>query len=135
MADELQDISKLKVGIYNVSRLMILSEYRIICDDNVLNECNYRICFVLSHISGSEKHRFEILTDLQLLGLRLPKGLLECRLPIFVFIWMCVTLAHEGLERFNLYFVLRGYRCAANPNIPVPKISLRIDYKIKCQFS
>jgi hypothetical protein len=28
MADELQDISKLKVGIYTVSRFIILSEYK-----------------------------------------------------------------------------------------------------------
>lgn len=48
----------------------------------------------------------EILTDLQVLGPQLQKGVLECRLPIFVSIWMCATLAREGLERFYLYVIL-----------------------------
>lgn len=48
----------------------------------------------------------EMLTDLQVFGPQLPKGLLEFGLLIFVFIWMCATLAHEGLEIFYLYLVL-----------------------------
>jgi hypothetical protein len=48
----------------------------------------------------------EILTDLQVFGPHLANGLFEFRLPIFVFIWMCATLACGGLERFYLYLVL-----------------------------
>jgi hypothetical protein len=51
---------------------------------------------------------------------------LECCLPVWRYVWICIWLAPEWLERFYSYSVLKNFSiqswCPANLNILAPKI-------------